>query len=100
MNDYISLNYALSFYSNGSSEVDLVLSRGRSEAPIAIEIKSNPLVYSEDLKGLELFSKEYPECKLYCVSTNNKSFTVELSSGKEVEVLHFADSIERIFSMT
>ena len=96
-NDYNSLDYALSFYSTGSAEVDLVLSRGRLEPPKAVEIKSNPMVYREDLAGLELFSREYPEAELYCVSTNSKPYTVSLLTGKEVQVVPFQEAIARVF---
>jgi predicted AAA+ superfamily ATPase len=98
-NDYLNLDYALSFYSTGNSEVDLVLSRSRSEPPIAIEIKSNPQVYKEDLSGLELFSSEYPDCQLYCISTNEKPYTVTLGSGREVIVLNYEEGIRKIFKI-
>lgn len=96
-NDYFSADYALSFYSTGSSEVDLVLSRGRNEPPIAIEIKSNPVVHREDLSGLELFSQEYPDSRLYCISTNEKPYRIELNNGKEVLVLSFEEGIQAVF---
>ncbi len=99
LNDYFNLDYALSFYSNGSSEVDLVLSRSRSEPPIAIEIKSNPKVYREDLSGLDLFSLEYPESRLYCISTNDKAYTVNLASGKSVHVLSYQKGISEILGI-
>jgi uncharacterized protein len=99
LNDYYSLDYALSFYSSGSSEVDLVLSRGRYEPPLAIEIKSNPQVQREDLGGLQLFCKEYPQSKLYCVSTNAKPYTVELNSGKSVAVLPFQEGVSSILGI-
>lgn len=99
LNDYFNLDYALSFYSNGSSEVDLVLSRSRSEPPIAIEIKSNPSVYSQDLSGLEIFGKEYPESTLYCISTNSKPFTVALPSKREVLVLPYQEGIQHILNL-
>ncbi len=99
LNDYFSCDYALSFYSTGTSEVDLVLSRSRSEPAIAIEIKSNPKVYREDLRGLELFSSENPDSKLYCISTNTKAYTVELASGKKVFVLPYQDGPSEILKI-
>jgi predicted AAA+ superfamily ATPase len=95
-NDYNALDYAFSFYSTGSAEVDLVLSRGRLEAPKSIEIKSSPIVYREDLAGLELFSNEYPDAELYCISTNPKGYGVTLLSGREVQVVPFQESGARI----
>jgi predicted AAA+ superfamily ATPase len=100
LNDYFALDYALSFYSTGSSEVDLVLSRSRSEPALAIEIKSNPQVFREDLRGLELFSTENPESKLYCISTNTKAYSVELASGKTVLVLPYQEAVTEILTIT
>jgi predicted AAA+ superfamily ATPase len=99
LNDYFTLDYALAFYSTGTSEVDLILSRGRHEEPIAIEIKSNPTVHKEDLAGLELFSKEYPKADLYCLSTNTKPHSIELSTGKNVKILPFQDGIVSILGV-
>jgi predicted AAA+ superfamily ATPase len=99
LNDYFSKDYAMSFYSNGSSEVDLVLSRGRSEQPIAIEIKSNAQLHRTDLPGLELFSNEYPDSELYCISTNDKEYTIELASGKSVRVLSYRKGIAEILGV-
>lgn len=100
LNDYFRKDYALSFYSNGTSEVDLILSRGRSEPPIAIEIKSNPLVFKEELSGLALFADEYPKARLYCLSTNEKAYSVELTPGKEVQVLNYQDGIREILELS
>jgi uncharacterized protein len=99
LNDYFALDYALSFYSSGSSEVDLVLSRGRSDQPKAIEIKSNPQVFAEDLSGLELFNSEYPQSPLYCITTCSKPYTVSLRSGVKVEVLPFQEGVIRILGI-
>ena len=99
LNDCYNLDYALSFYSTGTSEVDLILSRSRSEPPIAIEIKSNPQVYREDLGGLEQFSNEYPDSPLYCISTNSKTYIVELLSGGQVTVLPYQEGIIAILGV-
>jgi len=88
LNDYFRRDYAMSFYSNGSSELDLVLSRGRRELPIAIEIKSNPLVHREDLSGLALFAREYPESDLYCPSLNEKEDELDILPGRIVHVVN------------
>jgi predicted AAA+ superfamily ATPase len=100
LNDYFSLDYALSFYSTGSSEVDLVLSRSRSEPAIAIEIKSNPEVFREDLRGLELFSAENPKSRLFCVSTNKRPYTLELASGQKVPVLPYKDALTEVLKIS
>jgi len=99
LNDYFQRDYALAYYSTGAAEVDLVLSRSRSEPPIAIEIKSNPLVQREDLKGLELFSHEYPNASLYCISTNEKDYTLELLSGKKVRVVSYDRGISEVLGI-
>ena len=99
LNDYCNLDYAMSFYSTGASEVDLVLSRGRSEPPKAIEIKSTPQIYKEDLSGLELFGEEYPESELFCISTNRKPYSIEFKSGKRVSVLPYQPGILEILGV-
>ena len=100
LNDYFSLDYSLSFYSTGASEVDLVLSRSSSEPPIAIEIKSSPLITREDLRGLELFANEYPDSELLCLSTNSKSYSIALGLGKLVKVLPFDEGILAALKLT
>lgn len=92
-------DFALSFYSSGTSEVDLVLSRSRGEPPIAVEIKSNPIVKPEDLSGLALFAKEYPQSTLYCLSTNEKSYPIELAQGNLVQVVNYAEGIKTILGL-
>jgi len=99
INDYFRRDYGLAFYSNGSSEVDLVLSRSRGEAPIAIEIKSNPIVHREDLAGLALFAGEYPESRLYCLSTNEKAYALEILPNRLVHVLHYRDGIKQVLEI-
>lgn len=100
LNDYFTQDYALSFYSTGSAEVDLVLSRSRQETPIAIEIKSNPNVFSQDLQGLSLFAAEYPGSRLYCISTNSKAYEVTLNSGENVRVLPYYSGIAEILGLS
>jgi predicted AAA+ superfamily ATPase len=100
LNDYFSMDYRLSFYSTGSSEVDLILSRSRQEKPIAIEIKSNPIVHSQDLQGLALFASEYPGSKLYCLATNSKPYELTLSTGHKVPVLPHYEGIAEILGVT
>lgn len=100
LNDYFSLDYSQSFYSTGSAEVDLVLSRSRHEKPIAIEIKSNPNVFSQDLQGLAIFATEYPDSDLYCISTNEKPYEVTLAAGQIVKVLPNYEGISEILGIT
>ncbi len=91
LNNYDQLDFSFHYYSNGQSEVDLILTRGKGE-PIAIEIKSNNKVFKEDLSGLEVFSTEYPKLKLYCVSTVDKKQTITLNNQKKVLVLPYLES--------
>lgn len=99
LNDYLRRDYLLSFYSNGSAEVDLVLSRSKSESPIAIEIKSNPVVHKADLSGLALFSSEYPNSSLYCFSTNDKPYDIELAPKCSVRVLNYREGIRSVLGV-
>jgi uncharacterized protein len=86
-NDYLRADHRLYYYSNGQSEVDLVLARGSREPPIGIEIKSNPIVRREDLTGLSLFASEYPRAPLYCVTPTQKEYRIALSASCSVLVL-------------
>jgi len=99
INDYFRRDYAMSFYSTGSSEVDLVLSRSRREPPIGIEIKSSPIIHRQDLSGLALFASEYPESPLYCLSTNEKAYDIEIAPNRMVHVLHYSEGIVRILGI-
>jgi hypothetical protein len=99
INDYFRRDYALSFYSTGFSKVDLVLSRSRREPPIGIEIKSNPNVHRQDLVGLALFATEYPKSPLYCLSTNEKAYDIEIAPKRIVHVLHYQQGIAKILEI-
>ncbi len=57
-------------------EVDLILSRGASDIPLAFEIKSSSAPDNSDLKGLLSFSGENPKAKLYCISCSPNSYQV------------------------
>lgn len=95
INQYKRFDYSLNYFSTGQSEVDLILSRGKQN-PIAIEIKSAENIYAEDLPGLEIFSNDYPNAKLYCVCTADKAKTIKLSNGKEVLVIPYLEAIDTI----
>jgi uncharacterized protein len=99
MNDYFQKDFKLYFYSNGQSEVDLVLSRGLKSLPIGIEIKSSAKVRREDLSGLALFSAEYPKAPLYCVTPAEKSYHIDLSPKSQVTVLSHKDAAKEILGL-
>lgn len=98
LNQYNRLDYNLNYFSNGSSEVDLILSRGKEE-PIAIEIKSAELVHAEDLSGLEIFSEDYPKAKLYCVCDVDKARKLVLANKKEVLLLPYLEATDKILGI-
>jgi uncharacterized protein len=97
-NDYRRTDYAMYYYSNGHSEVDLVLARGLRSTPTGVEIKSNPMVSKEDLAGLLLFSTEYPTAPLFCITTADKRYSVALANGAQVTVLPYQDAATVILS--
>jgi len=54
------------------AEVDLVVEKD-SEL-WAIEIKSNPVVHSRDLRGLQSFAADYPSARALCVTTAEQPY--------------------------
>lgn len=67
-NDYNEMGYRFHYWrTNTGMEVDLVLTRGPQDTPVAIEIKSQPSPGESDLKGLSAFASENEAAKLLCL---------------------------------
>ena len=67
-NDYNETGYRFNYWrTNTGMEVDLVLTRGPQDAPVAIEIKSQSSPGESDLKGLSAFVSEHKAAKLFCL---------------------------------
>ena len=77
LNDYVDAQYRMFHWrTNIGTEVDLILSRGPSDAPRAIEIESDNAPTAEDLKGLRLFAEDHPHAKLYCLCQTPSKYTL------------------------
>ncbi len=66
LNDYLHLNYEISFWRTRSQlEVDFILYGERGL--FAFEIKSSARLISKDFKGLKTFKADYPMAKCYLI---------------------------------
>ena len=57
-------------------EVDIILSKGPSIAPIAIEIKSKNNPYEKDFHALKSFQSENKTAELYCLCTSPGAYKI------------------------
>jgi predicted AAA+ superfamily ATPase len=55
-------------------EVDIIFSRGLSDVPLAIEIKSSDSPTEKDLGGLIKFYADNPKANLYCFCLTPKAY--------------------------
>ncbi|MCI0587387.1 MAG: ATP-binding protein [Planctomycetes bacterium] len=94
LNDYLDRGCRLFYWrTNTGQEVDLVLSRGSSDRPVAVEIKSRPDPQESDVRGLLAFASENPRAELLCLCRTPHAY----SFGK-VKVLPWKEGLERIFA--
>ena len=76
-NDYSEADYRFHYWrTNTGMEVDLILSRGPSTPPKAIEIKSQSSPRESDLKGLMAFAKENKRARLFCLCQTPRKYSV------------------------
>ena len=76
-NDYNEAGYRFHYWrTNTGQEVDLVLSRGPQDVPVAIEIKSQLSPGESDLKGLIAFASENGTAKLLCLCRTSREYSV------------------------
>jgi predicted AAA+ superfamily ATPase len=90
--DYLRCRRGLYYWQSASGhEVDLVIDRGISRDPIAIEIKSSNDVAPTKLNSLRAFKREYPNARLVCISRAERSYNHD-----EVEVLPWKIAIQEL----
>ncbi|MFN8792378.1 MAG: ATP-binding protein [Bdellovibrionales bacterium] len=71
MNQYLNWGYNIyTWKTQSKAEVDLVLYGQRGL--IAIEVKRGSRIRSEDLEGLQLFKKDYPQAKCFLLYLGDK----------------------------
>ena len=94
LNDYTEADYRLSYWrTNTGMEVDVILSRGASQPPTAIEVKSSSAPVEEDVRPLKSFQMEYPKARLLCVSNSPRAYRLG-----EVMVYPWQEAFDFIFS--
>jgi uncharacterized protein len=93
LNDYYETDYRFYYWlTNTGMEVDLVVQRGVSEPPLAIEIKSDSQPQRADFHGLKSFSSEHPEAQLFCVCQTPLAYQVD-----DVQVVPWEAFLEDLF---
>jgi predicted AAA+ superfamily ATPase len=93
LNDYRERGYRLHYWrTNTDQEVDIVLSRGPSDRPVAVEIKSRPDPQESDVRGLLAFAAENPRAELLCACRTPRPYSL----GK-VKVLPWEQALEKVF---
>ena len=76
-NDYNESGYRFHYWrTNTGMEVDLVLMRGPTDSPRAVEIKSQASPQESDLKGLMAFASENPKASLFCLCQTPRKYTL------------------------
>ena len=93
LNDYMETGYRFYYWrTNTGLEVDIVLSRGAAQRPIAIEIKSKEAPQGMDLHALKSFRSENKDALLYCLSDSPRSYKIG-----DVMVYPWREGLHRIF---
>lgn len=94
LNDYYESDYKFFYWrTNTQIEVDIILSRGPSSSPIAIEIKSDSAPKEEDIYPLKSFKSENKNARLICLCTTPESYKID-----DILVLPWQEGISRILN--
>jgi predicted AAA+ superfamily ATPase len=93
LNDYTEAEFKPFYWlSNSGMEVDLVLSRGASDRPIAVEIKSGSAPSPKDVRGLLSFQSENKGAQLLCFCQTPRAYRLG-----DVQVLPWRDGLASLF---
>jgi hypothetical protein len=93
LNDYTEAEFKPFYWlSNSGMEVDLVLSRGASDRPIAVEIKSGSAPSPKDVRGLLSFQSENKGARLLCFCQTPRAYRLG-----DVQVLPWRDGLASLF---
>ena len=94
MNDYCEESYKFYHWrTNSGLEVDIIMTRGFSDEPWGIEIKSEATPGKPDFKALLAFKEDNPKAKLICLCQAERKYKVG-----EIEVYPWQQGIRRIFT--
>lgn len=95
LNDYGEAGYRFYYWrTNTGLEVDVVLSRGVADAPIAIEIKSTAAPREKDLRALQSFRSENKKTILYCLSNSPRAYKLG-----PITVYPWKEGLAKIFDL-
>jgi predicted AAA+ superfamily ATPase len=95
LNDYTDSGYRFNYWrTNTGLEVDMILSRGKSEQLIAIEIKSSAMPIESDVHGLKSFLSENNNAKALCFCTAARRYCLG-----NIEVFPWQEGIKSIFHL-
>ncbi|MBK8870522.1 MAG: ATP-binding protein [Elusimicrobia bacterium] len=93
LNDYQETGFRMHYWrSNSGVEVDVVLSRGPSDRPIAVEIKSSATPNSKDLRGLHSFKSENKHARLFCLCQTPRPYEID-----GVKILPWTEGLATLF---
>jgi uncharacterized protein len=95
-NEYLDGGFRFFHWRTSSgSEIDIIMSRGVADLPIAIEIKSDTSPALADVSALLKFREDHPEAYLVCICRCTKPYTLE--GG--ITVLPWEMGIKRVFTL-
>jgi len=94
LNDYQETGFKIYYWqSNSGLEVDVILSRGPSDRPMAVEIKSGTAPAPKDLRGLHAFKSENKHARLFCLCQTPRPYDLN-----GVKILPWAEGLATLFS--
>lgn len=95
LNDYYEKGFRFYYWrTNTGLEVDVVLSRGPHDEPIAIEIKSQQAPLEKDFHGLQSFASENKGARLIALCQTPQAYTL----GK-IEVFPYDEGILKVLGI-
>lgn len=95
LNDYTETGYNFSYWrTNTGLEVDIILSQGSNQPPLAIEIKSSTAPALNDLHALTSFQSENKNAALYCLCASPHAYSLN-----DIKVMPWQEGLRKIFSL-
>ena len=93
INDYKELGFRFHYWrTNTGLEVDLVLTRGSRQRPLAIEIKSSESPKTKDIHALKSFLSDNPASDSMVLSNSPRAYDID-----GIPVYPWQDGIEKLF---
>ena len=93
-NDYLEKEFKFyHWHTYQDAEIDLILSKGPSKLPIAVEIKSSIKPDITELSALKAFKEEYPDAKAYVLCNTELPYRI---FDESVRVMPWREGIREI----